>query len=223
MLKPGLCILLLLRIANADPLNDILTKLDRSAANFKSMTADLKQTAYTAAVQESQIQVGKIKLKRERPGDTRMLVDFSQPDVKSVQLEGNVLDIFLPNMNTVNEYDFAKNSALIERFLLLGFGTSRNELTSANDVTYEGTDSADGRPAVKLLLMPKEKEVADKIQKIELWLAPDTANPLQHKIYQRGGDYQLFAFTNLRINPKLADSAVKMKLPKNVKKETPGR
>ena len=152
-----------------------------------------------------------------------MLVDFSQPDPKSVQLEGTVLDIYLPKLNTVQEYELGKNSGLIERFLLLGFGTSRNELASANDISYEGADTVSGHPATKLLLKPKDKEVLDKVQKIELWLASDTGYPLQHKIYQAGGDYQLFAFTNLKMNPNLPDSAVKLKLPKNVKKETPGR
>ena len=217
------CAALASTAAMAHPLGDVLTKMDKAASSFKSMTADLTQTAHTAAIDENQVSVGKIKIKRDRPGDTRMLVDFSQPDVKSVQLEGTLLDIYLPKINTVQEYELGKNSTLIERFLLLGFGTSRNELTAANDISYEGTETLDGRTAAKLLLKPKEKEVASKVQKIELWLAADTGYPLQHKIYQSGGDFQLFVFTNLKMNPNLPDSAVKLKLPKNVKKETPGR
>jgi outer membrane lipoprotein-sorting protein len=223
MLKLALCLLVALNGANADPLDDILTKLDRAAAGFRSMTADLTQTAHTGAIDENQISVGKIRIKRDHPGDTRMLVDFSQPDVKSVQLEGTLLDIYLPKLNTVQEYSLGKNSSLIERFLLLGFGTSRNELAAANDITYEGPDVVNSHAAAKLLLLPKDKEVSSRIQKIELWLATDTGYPLQHKIFQAGGDYQLFVFTNLKMNPTLADSAVKLKLPKNVKKETPGR
>ena len=223
MSKLALCVLLQLTAAKATPLDDILTKMDRAAAAFKSMTADLTQTAYTSAIDESQVSAGKIRIKRDRPGETRMLVDFSQPDLKSVQLQGNLLDIYLPKLNTVQEYNLGQNSSLIERFLLLGFGTSRNELTAANDITYEGPDTVNGHAAAKLLLKPKDKEVASKVQKIELWLATDTGYPLQHKIYQSGGDYQIFVFTDLKMNPSLADSAVKLKLPKNVKKETPGR
>jgi outer membrane lipoprotein-sorting protein len=223
MSKLALCLLLALNAASADPLDDILTKLDRAATGFKSMTADLTQTAHTAVIDENQVSVGRIKIKRDRPGDTRMLVDFSQPDLKSVELEGTLLDIYLPKLNTVQEYSLGTNGSLIERFLLLGFGTSRNELAAANDITYEGPDVVNGHASAKLLLKPRDKEVSSKIQRIELWLATDTGYPLQHKIYQNGGDYQLFVFTNLKMNPNLADSAVKLKLPKNVKKETPGR
>ena len=227
MLKLALCALMAFSanasVANADPLNDVLAKMDKAAANFKGMTADLTQTAHTGAIDENQVAVGKMKIKRDHPGDTRMLVDFTQPDPKSVQLEGTILDIYLPKLNTVQEYQLGQNSSLIERFLLLGFGTSRNELTAANDITYVDAEVVNGHQAVKLLLKPKEKEVANKVQKIELWLAADTGYPLQHQIYQSGGDYQLFVFTNLQKNPKLPDSAVKLKLPKNVKKETPGR
>jgi outer membrane lipoprotein-sorting protein len=221
MFKLVACCLIAFTV-QADPLNDIMAKLDKSAAGFKSMTADLTQTSHTAVVDENQTQVGNIRMKRDRSA-VRMLVDYSQPDPKSVQLEGTKLYIYLPKLNTVQEYELGDKSTLIQRFLLLGFGATRAELTAANDITYLGTETLNGQAAVKLLLKPKDKEVAAKIQKIELWLAADTANPMQHKIYQSGGDYQLFAFANLKMNGNLPDSAVKLKMPKNVKKETPGR
>lgn len=206
----------------AETLPSALAMIDRSAANFHGMTADLTEIAYTAVVSDSQVSSGKMKVKRDKPGDTRMLVDFTQPDPKDVQLQGQTLQIYLPRLKTVQIYELGKNSSLIEQFLLLGFGTSSKDLSATNDIQLEGSDSVNGHPAIKLLLTPKKPDVRSHVEKIELWLSPDTGYPLQHKIYQPGGDYQLFSFADLRINPPdLTDASVSLKLPKNVKTERP--
>jgi outer membrane lipoprotein-sorting protein len=209
------------RAAWGDPLNDILTKLDHAAAAFRGMTADLRETAHTAVINEDQVEAGEIFMKRARPGDTRMLVNFVRPDPKTVQLQGDTLSIYFPKRNTVQEYSLGKNSSLVVQFLLLGFGTTRNDLSAANAVQYGAAETISGRPAVRLVLVPKTKEVLQHVEKIELWLSPDTGYPVQHKIYQPGGDYLLFEFANLKMAPDLSDSYLKLKLPKDVKKEKP--
>ena len=209
--------------AASDQVDDILTKLDHSAATFKSMSASLKQTAHTAVINEDQVESGTIRMKRSGPGNTRMLVDFTQPDAKTVQLEGQTLDIYLPNSKIVQEYSLGKNSALLEQFLLLGFGTTRKDLAAANDIQFGGQEVISGQPAVRLVLTPKSKDVLQHVQKIELWLMPATAYPIQHKIYEPGGDYHLFQFSDLKMNPNLPESTLKLNLPKGVKKETPQR
>ncbi len=212
---PGVC---------ADKLEDVLAKLDRSAANFKGMTADLKETAHTAVINEDQVESGVIRMKRSRPGDTRMLVDFTEPDPKKVELQGQTLQIYFPKSNTVQILELGKSSDLIEQFLLLGFGTTRRDLMAANSITFGGTESINGQPAIRLDLVPKSKDVLQRVRKIELWLSPDTGYPLQHKIYQPGGDYQLFSFEHLAMNPAdLSDASLKLKLAKNVKVERPQR
>ena len=206
----------------SDPLDQVLTKLDRSAASFKGMAADLTQTAHTAAINADDVASGTIRVKREKPGATRMLVNFTQPDPKTVQLQAQTLDIYLPNSKTVTEYSLGKNSTLIEQFLLLGFGTSRQDLAAANTIRYLGAETVRGQAAAHLELTPKSPEVLQHVQKIELWLSTETGTPLQHKIFQPGGDYQLFAFSNLVMNPpNLSDSSLKLKLPKGVKIERP--
>ena len=198
--------------------------MDASAAAFKGMTADLTQTAHTGVVDQDDVSSGTMRVKRDRPGDTRMLVDFTKPDAKTVQMQGQTLSIYYPKINTVTLYELGKNSSLIEQFLLLGFGTTSKDLESANTVTLAGPDKVGGQPAVRLLLTPRSKDVQQHIQKIELWLSPETGYPLQHKIYQAGGDYQIFAFQNLRMNPSdLSEASVTLKLRKDVKTERPQR
>ena len=208
-------------VCRADQLEDTLDRLDKAASSFKTMTANLKQTAHTAVINEDNVESGTIRIKRPKPGDTRMLVEFTEPDVKSVLLQGSTLSIYLPKIKTVQEYEVGKNRSMIEQFLLLGFGTSRKELAAANEIQFGGEETRGGKPAVRLDLTPKGEDVRKHVSKIELWISPETGYPLGHKIYQPGGDYQLFEFSNLQINVNLPDSAFKLNLPKDVKKERP--
>ena len=207
----------------ADAADAVLAKIDHAASGFRGMSADLRQVAHTEVVNQDQVASGTIRMKRVKPGDTRMLVNFSEPDPKSVALQGQTLDIYLPRTNVVQEYALGQNSSLVEQFLLLGFGTTKADLLANNQVTYLGADSLNGRPAVELQLTPKSKDVAAHVQKIEMWVSPDTGLPLQHKIFEAGGDYQLFVFSNIHMESNLSDGSLKLKLPKNVKKELPGR
>jgi len=207
---------------SADPLDEVLGTLDAAAASFRGMSADLKQIAHTGAINEDNVEAGTIRMKRSKPGDTRMRVDFTVPDPKTVILEAQKLQIFLPKAAIVQEYDLGKSRDLIEQFLLLGFGTSRKDLSASNSVRYIGTEEIGGENTSKLELIPRAKDVQQRIQKIELWLSA-AGYPKQDKLYQLGGDYQLLIFSNLKINPPLPDSSLQLKLPKGVKKEYPQR
>ncbi len=207
----------------ADSLDSVLSRMDKAAGSFKSMTANMKQVSHTAVIDQDNTEIGTIQLKRPKPHDMRMLVELSAPDAKTVSLQGQTLDIFLPKINTVQEYDLGKSRALIEQFLLLGFGTTRKELTDANQVRYLGEETVNGHKAAKLELVPISKEVLQHFKKIELWLSDDTGYPAQHKMYQPGGDYILVTFSDLKVNPVVSDAALKLKMPKGVKKEYPQR
>ena len=53
-----------------------------------------------------------------------------------------------------------------------------------------------------------------------MWVA-ENGYPIQQKFYLPGGDYELATYSDMKINPDLPDSALKLHLPKNVKREYP--
>ena len=111
---------------------------------------------------------------------------------------------------------------LLEQFFLLGFGTSRASLLASYNVRLVGPDTVNGQKTECLELIPKSKEVLQHLTKLEMWVG-DNGYPLQQKFYLPGGDYELATYSDMKINPDLPDSALKLKLPKNVKKEYPQR
>jgi outer membrane lipoprotein-sorting protein len=207
----------------ADPLAGILARMDQNAVSFKGVSADLKQVAHNAAVDIDNTYIGTILLKRSGAHDLKARIDFTQPDPKSISIDGEVVDIYYPKITTVQEYQVGKNRDLIEQFYLLGFGGSGKDLVKSYDVTYLGPETISGEPSSHLQLIPKSAQVLKTFRKVELWLSDATGYPLQQKVFQPSGDTNLLTYSKMKVNPGISDSALKLKLPKGVHKETPGR
>jgi outer membrane lipoprotein-sorting protein len=60
--------------------------------------------------------------------------------------------------------------------------------------------------------------------KVELWI-PEQGDPypLREKITEPSGDYILWTYSDLKINPPLAADALQLKPPPGVKIEHPGK
>jgi outer membrane lipoprotein-sorting protein len=115
-----------------------------------------------------------------------------------------------------------KDRELLEQFFLLGFGTSRADLQASYNLRLVGPDTVGGQKTERLELIPKSKEVLQHLLKFEMWVA-ENGYPIQQKFYLGGGDYQVATYSDMKINPDLPDSALKLKTPKNVKREYPQR
>jgi outer membrane lipoprotein-sorting protein len=218
--------LLILGIAHelrADTLDGALNRVDHAGSQFKGMAANVKYLKHTAIVNEDSISTGTIKIKKIKnpkpPDDIIGLFDFVSPDKKIVSLNGKTVDIYLPNIKTVQEVDLGKHKLLLEQFFLFGFGTSRSDLERAYSVSYGGPETINGEPVTRLVLISKDPDVTRQLSKFELWISEKTGQPVQQKFYEPSGDYNVFTYSDMKINPNLPDSALKLKLPSNVKRE----
>ncbi len=216
-----ICAIYALPLFADEALDRVLARMDKGASSFKAMSAKIRKVSHTAVVNENTVDTGTMKLKRAKPRDMRMLVDLTEPDQKAMAFQGQKLEMYFPKMRTVQEYDVGKNRELLEQFLLLGFGTSGKELAENYTLKVGGTETVGEQKTTRLELVPKSKEVLQHLKKAELWVSDETGYPAQQKFYLTGGDYALVTYTELKVNPQLSDSALKLNLPKGVKREFP--
>jgi len=208
--------------ATADSVDDVLARMDRTAPSFKTFSADLRSVAHTAVINEDAVDTGRIVLRRGKH-DMAMLVDFAPPNPKSVAVHDHKAEIYYPEQKTIEEYEIAQYQALLDQFMLIGFGTSGKELASAYDVKVLGNETLEGKSSTHLELVPKSAEVLKNLKKLELWMPESDPYPVQQKIYLGGGDYKLFTYTNVKMNPTLRDSDLRLKVPKDTKRRFPQR
>ena len=222
-MRTGLILLLsscLVIGASADTLEGTLNRLDRAGAQFKGLVANFNYVKHTAIVNEDSPYSGKIMIKRPKPGALIGLLDFVSPDPRKVALGGDTVDIYLPNIKTVQEYDLGKHKLLVEQFILFGFGTSKSDLEAAYNITYGGPETITGEATTRLVLISKNPDVARQLSKFELWISDKTGEPLQQKFYEPSGDYSVFTYSEMKINPNLPDSALKLQLPRASRKRS---
>lgn len=199
-------------------LEAIVKQLDAVAKEFRSLTADLERTKVTVVVNDKSTEAGQILVRR----DDKMRIELTQPDPRTILRNGNELYVYNPKINRVEQYDLGKHRALVDQFLLLGFGTPGSELKKNYLLTFMGQESLDKQKTVVLELTPKSDEVRKQISKIHLWIDEATWLPAQQKFFETGsGDYFVIRYTNVARNVKISDGRFKAHWPKHVSKIKP--
>lgn len=199
-------------------LENVLKQMDAQAADFHSLTADLDRTKVTVVVNDKSTESGRILVRR----DDKMRIELTAPDPQTILRDGDHLFIYKPKIKQVEEYDLGKHRSLVDQFLLLGFGTSGQDLKKSYDVTLGGEETLGGAKVVRLELNPRSEDVRNEITKIELWIDEGNWLPAQQQFYETGtGDYFIVRYTHMVRNGNLNDSVFKPHWPGGTNKVKP--
>jgi outer membrane lipoprotein-sorting protein len=196
----------------------LLKQLDSESKSFRGLTANLERTKVTVVVNDRSTETGQVVVRH----DDKMRIELNPPDNRIILRDGDKLFVYNPKIKRLEEYDLGKHRALVDQFLLLGFGTSGNELKKGYEVTLQGEQTLDKKKVLLLELTPKSGKVRDQISKIHLWIDEATWLPIQQKFFETGsGDYFEIHYTNIMRNPRIPDSKFKKNWPKDVTKIKP--
>ncbi|HUS08256.1 MAG TPA: outer-membrane lipoprotein carrier protein LolA [Bryobacteraceae bacterium] len=203
-------------------LDDVLAKMDQSAGKFTSMAANLTKMTYTKVIDDKSQESGTIVLKKGKGRDLHALLEFKKPDPKMISLNGIKAEYYLPNIKTVQEWNLGKKGQ-VEQFLLLGFGTTGKDLASNYSVKYAGEETVAGQKAYHLELLPKSSTMRERLKQLELWITEGESGsyPVQQKFVEPSGNFSTITYSNVKLNGNIPDDALKLKLPKGVKRESP--
>lgn len=192
--------------------------MDRSARDFRTLTADVQHIKYTEVVKDTSVETGQMWVRR----DEKMRIEIQKPDPRTILREGDSLYVFNPKINRVEEYDLGKNRTMVDQYVLLGFGTRSAAIKKSYLVALTGEQELDGRRTVVIELTPISPQMRDQITKIQMWIDEASWVPIQQKFFEAGsGDYFIFKYSDVRKNLKIPDSRFKPDWPKNVSKVKP--
>jgi outer membrane lipoprotein-sorting protein len=196
----------------------VLGMMDKAAQDFHTLTADIEHEKYTAVVKDMSTETGHIYVRR----DEKMRIEFTKPDPRTILRTGDSLFVFNPKINRVEEYNLGKNRALVDQYVLLGFGTKGENIKKGYLVSVVGEEDLDNKKTVILELTPKSDEIRNQISKIQMWVDEASWLPIQQKFFEAGsGDYFLFHYTNEMKNLSLGDGKFKQDWPKGVTRIKP--
>jgi outer membrane lipoprotein-sorting protein len=205
---------------NAAPwtIDSVLERMDKSAADFRSLTADIEQDKYTDVVKDTSIETGQIFVRR----DQKMRIELTKPDPKTILRTGDSLFIYTPKIKRVEEYNLGKHRDILDQYMRLGFGTKGQDLRKSYDINLAGEEEIDHRKTLLLELTPKSDEVRKQITKIQMWVDESSWLPIEQKFFEAGGgDYFLVKYSNMMKNLKISDSKFKQDWPKDANRVKP--
>lgn len=207
---------------SSEDLQHILSRLDQTAAEFHTAQADFVWDQYHKVVEEHDLQKGTIYFRRVG-NEVQMAADITDPPPpKYVLYTDSKVQVYSTKLDEVDTYNTGKDRAMIESFLVLGFGGSGKDMLKSFDVKYMGHEKVDGTDTVKLELVPKSAKVRNTFDHIWLWIDPSLGVSLQQQFFEpASGDYRLAKYSNIQLNKKIPDSVFKLKTTPRTKFVSP--
>jgi outer membrane lipoprotein-sorting protein len=199
--------------AAAPTLDEVLKKMDATAASFRSLQADFVWDQYEKVVDDHDLQKGTVYYRRNGQ-NIEMMAEVRDPAPKFVLYKGGKLQMYQPKIDQVMEYSTGNNRSDIESYLVLGFGGSGADLKKSFDVTSLGPQTVDGMPTVELQLLPKSDKLRNNISKIYLWIDVGSGISVQQQFFQPEGDYRMAKYLNVKMPAKIGDDVFRLKTDK---------
>jgi outer membrane lipoprotein-sorting protein len=208
-----LALSLLFQPQQAPTLESVLTKMDDTAATFRSAQADFEWDQYQKVVDDTDVQKGTVYYRRAG-SEIEMMAEIKQPDAKFVLYKEGKLQVYQPKIEQVMQFSAGSNRNEMESYLVLGFGGSGESLKATYDVTFVGEDRIDNLATAKLQLIPKSEKVRNYFSKAFLWIDLSRGISVQQQFMQGQGDYRLAKYSAVRIPAKVGNDVFQLKTTK---------
>jgi outer membrane lipoprotein-sorting protein len=198
-------------------LEKILAKMDETAAKFRTAQANFTWTTFNSVDnEESGRQTGKIYFQRNG-NKTEMAADIYPPDAQQVIFSRGKIQLYKSRTETVDVYDASAHRDEFETFLVLGFGSSGDEMRKTFDITYGGEEKVAGTDTARLDLVPKSDKIKQHFPQIILWINPQTGISVQQKLMEANGDYRLATYSGIQLGQKIPSKVFQLKTSGNTK------
>lgn len=189
----------------------ILAKMDETAAKFRTAQANFTWTTFNSVVnEESGRQTGKIYFQRNA-NETEMAADIDPPDAQQVIFSRGKIQLYKSRTGIVDVYDASAHRDEFETFLVLGFGSSGDDMRKTFDITYGGEEKVDGTDTARLELVPKSDKIKQHFPKIILWINSETGISVQQKLIEADKDYRLAKYSGIQLGQKIPSKVFQLK------------
>lgn len=211
-------ILVLPAFAASDPgLEKIIAKMDETAATFRTAEANFTWTTFNSVVnEESGRQTGKIYFQRNGH-ETEMAADIRPPDSQQVIFSRGKIQVYKFKTEIVDVWDASAHREEVETLLVLGFGSSGDDLRKTFEISFGGEEKIDGTDTAELELIPKSDTIKQRFPKIILWINTQTGISVQQKLIETNGDYRLAKYSDIKLGQKIPAKVFQLKTSGNTK------
>lgn len=194
--------------AHAERLDEILDEMERAGEELETLTADFQQTDFDAILEDEEVSHGKLYL--ELPGKVRW--EHIEPAPKVLVVKDDLVRVYNPIAAQVQEFERSEGGASGGFNLLVGFGSSNEEIAK----NYDASLLEETASNVVLKLLPKPDSPASLFTAIELTVDKSTWTPVQSVFREVNRDHTQIDFENVVLNEELPGGIFELDLPDDV-------
>ena len=202
---------------NPLPLETILDYMEAEGLEFRNLEAEIARTKVVVFVNDRTTDSGKVYF-AGGDNDSRIRLTITEPASQELLVAHGKAQLYRSRINVVEEYDLGERRDVAE-FLMVGFGLSNTTLSEDYDVQLVGEELLDGVETSVLELKPKSERVSGMFPTIRLWIDQGRWIPLQSRLNEASGDYQIVQYSNIVINGQLPPDIFELDLPDNVNRQ----
>jgi outer membrane lipoprotein-sorting protein len=200
-------------VQKEDPqVEHILSELDKSASDFHTLQARIRNTTYTKVVDDTSIETGRLWFQHDRHGN-KIKLEFKDPSRREILIAEGKVSIYYPKIKKLDEFalgsEALQNKA--ELGLLAGVGMSGESLRKTYSIRYLGDERIEGKKTVKLILTPRDPKTRTFFSTQEVWLDTETWLPVRQKMVELSGDSLTVDFDDVEKNKRISDKVFKIK------------
>jgi outer membrane lipoprotein-sorting protein len=202
--------------APGDDLKSVLHRLDLSAANFHTTTADVEfDNIETVPIEQKDVDKGVVYYQRKSSGfqmAAHLREENGRPVPKVYVYSGGTVKLYEKLTNQVTTLSkFAEYQSWFE----LGFGASGKDLDQKWDIKYLGSETIDGTKTEKLELVPKDPAIKKNVPRVTVWMDADRAVSVKQIIDEGQGQSRTCIYSNIKVNQPLPADAFTFKTDPN--------
>jgi outer membrane lipoprotein-sorting protein len=190
----------------------VLSELDKTASDFHTLQAKIRNTTYTKVVDDTSIETGRLWFQHEHRGN-KIKLEFKDPSRREILIADGKVSIYYPKIKKLDEFDLGSEALQnkAELGLLAGVGSSGESLRKTYSIRYLGEEKIEGKKTVKLVLTPRDAKARSFFSIQQVWLDTDSWLPVRQKIIEPSGDSLTIDFDDVEKNKRISDKTFKIK------------
>lgn len=195
-------------------LQNVYAQMDKAAAKFQSVEADISVDRYTAIVQEHSTQSGTTAFQRAGGSiEMAMHLNAGSDDPETMILYKNgELEMYQPAQKTETVLATGANRSEADAMLTTGFGAGSKDLQANWEVTFEGTETVGGVPCAKLDLVSKQQNMKNNFSHVTVWVDLTRDISMKQVMYQPDQDTRTATYSNIRYNKPVEEKTFTLKV-----------
>jgi outer membrane lipoprotein-sorting protein len=195
-------------------LDEVLDRMIEGGRELETLEAHVDRDTVTVIVDDHSLDSGEIFfISRGDASEIRM--NLTEPAPRALLVADGKARVYNPRTNQVQEVDLSERDD-ITQYIVVGFGPANASLKDIYEASLIGEDDLDGVATSVIDLRPKSAELLRNFSNVRLWVDQERWIPIQQRLDQPGGNYQVVRYSQIKINGGLSDSIFELDLPDDV-------